>query len=152
MDPVAPAVLALGGLALVLGAFLPWLHIAGQSFSGVSGDLGSGRATLAAGVVALVAAAAALRGGLDAGRSVGLGLAGAFACARALYGRSRIQTLADLVGDAGSQPLPPEFAGVASAFLEVVTPSVGEGIWLTLVGGLLVIVGAVLALVRSRTS
>ncbi|GAA5155284.1 hypothetical protein GCM10023340_40170 [Nocardioides marinquilinus] len=131
-----PGWVVVGSAALVcLSAFLPWVTLGGESFSGIGGDdvggAKDGVITLALGIVALLAglgrALVKRSGGLQVTCSIVALLMGLLVALVAVIDIADVSDLGDVL-DVG----------------------VGIGLWLTLVGGIVLAVGGVWALVKRR--
>ncbi|MFH1218479.1 MAG: hypothetical protein V1679_01405 [Candidatus Peregrinibacteria bacterium] len=116
-----------GAALLVVGAFLPWAKIMG--FLSVSGFSGDGRITLAAGVIAIILI---LLKKVPLWISIILGIVGLAVGGFDYYG---ISSAANELGAVDAE----------NPFAALMTASIGEGLYLTILGGLGLIVGPVMA-------
>lgn len=151
--------LGLGGLALALGSFLPWVTIFAFNISGNNARYGF--VALLGGVAALVVGYQVFKGGLftkehtnnlivltlvlavlalAAALYVGFAVRDSVAAAKATGGASSV----DVGGDT---PFEREFEKSMREFERTLTkafgPRVGYGIWVTIVGALLSIAGSI---------
>ncbi|MDQ2845402.1 MAG: hypothetical protein M3Y77_03425 [Actinomycetota bacterium] len=144
-NPVGGGLVALGGLVAAIAAFLAWVSLSGQGVTvtvsgtgSVSGaDVGStgatdGWITFGAGVVVLIVGALALARKGGRGLQVVAILAGVVVAGVPIYdlikNNSDLQSLKD----------------------QGVDVSYSIGIWLTIVGGVVIVLGAIIAMIGAR--
>ncbi|MGI8416435.1 MAG: hypothetical protein ACR2P2_09595 [Nakamurella sp.] len=144
-NPVGGGLVVLGGLVTAIAAFLAWVSLSGQGITVTVNGIGSvsgadvqttgatdGWITFGAGVVALIV------GGLALARKGGRGL----------------QVLAILAGVVAAgvpiYDLVKNNSDLQSAKEQGVDVSYSIGIWLTIVGGVVVVLGAIIAMIGAR--
>lgn len=150
-----------GGGAVVLGSFLPWLQVLVIAISGISAQWGI--VTLVAGLVALVAAYQAWKGGLLQPSTtrpllVAAAVAGVVAVLvptlvavnfKQSLARSELEEASPVEGGPSVDEILPDMEEFESSLAEAFAVRIGFGLWLTALGGAATLAGAVDAL-RNR--
>ena len=160
-NPVPGIVAAVGGLVLLIAAFMPWVTVGlGQAGAGanlsVAGTEGDGVITLIIGLILLVAGIVMWLGrsrGLVKGLAVAALVLGVIGAGIALYDitskdRQFDQGLREGISQSTGQEISDEQLAAAKAELERlgVEVNIGIGMYLTVLGGLLAAVGGILGL------
>jgi hypothetical protein len=143
-DPISATVAIVGAALLAVGSFMPWAEAAGTLTSGtVNGLSGSnGWGTLICGLVVLAGAALLLMGNRKPWVGGGIAFAGAVGLGLAVF------SILDINSTSDDLPAVLRAENVSDAVASGAKLDLALGIWLATAGGVIALVGGLIALAR----